>query len=769
MRLLKLAVASLALPVVLASPATIPKIENEVQKDDGGISDPAELIVDAKANSNDNNINKNDSGNSPDSAISNSEKSQEDTKKKTDEQEGETNDSIQMPSQLTMADFDSSTSKQLSFIEFYSPYCHHCKALAPIWERAYKSIYPELAKLNIQMRQVNCVESGDLCEREDIAYYPNLRLYAPARDKKTGELIPGKSKDVDGFPRSLTRTSENFVKYLKKSVAEYNAGEIDMDSASELISTDAMLDIMAGDISEPHFVTFFPATDKQWTTTESTGKSQFDKACYDCNEVKQLWDKLSNHVLSVTKTGHFNCQSNPSICKSLGFSELSKVNSKYLPKFAMFLPKRTGKIRFDYNGELSIPKMKSFVTRLFENSQYESLSARGLADVMSYRKSLPAEPLESYPKDGVVSIVFYYNEKTITEEDRAVLPYLLDYVTKSPFNVKLYTSKQDKIESNVLVQAESLVQFINYDHNEPHKQFNKAMHLATTLTSKPTLLVFKDNSLITTVFQSFAPEDIRNEKKIKEFIEDNQYPLYNELTPELLPYYFSDKTEKRADKIVVTFIDSNDAVATNKAIFNMSLAAHEYNYLKKTFYFDDLLKNRSAKDKVVAKLKQSNADSLKIIAAMRKEIPHLFTNSEVLFTYVDISKIDQFKHSAFKFNPDHYKPGDSIVISKDNRYYWDENTQGAQLTNDPHMLKPVLLSLLDSSRGPSINTKLVSSPYGGPLNFMNKIHDRGFIGYIGFFACIYFIAVIARRIVKQRRFASRQSRGIIGNNVPKKD
>ena len=41
------------------------------------------------------------------------------------------------------------------------------------------------------MKQVNCIESGDLCEREHIDFYPNILLYAPAVDKdgkKTGKL-----------------------------------------------------------------------------------------------------------------------------------------------------------------------------------------------------------------------------------------------------------------------------------------------------------------------------------------------------------------------------------------------------------------------------------------------------------------------------------------------------------------------------------------------------------------------------------------------------
>ncbi|KAK6461532.1 hypothetical protein DFJ63DRAFT_323155 [Scheffersomyces coipomensis] len=706
---------------------------------------------------------------------------QKETKEKVEEKQP-AKPASKLPPPLGVDNFDTITSERLSFVEFYSPYCHHCTALAPIWEEAYLQFKTEAVKLNIQMVQVNCVESGDLCEREQISYYPNLQLYAPERNSETGELLPGKSKKVGMFPRSLVRTSENFQKYLRNSAAEYNAGTIDIPSSSELLDADQMLSILAGKKEEAYFVTFFPSTDEQWKKTESTGKSAFQKSCDDCLEYKQIWDQLSNQIQTVSKTGHFNCQTNPSLCQSMNFNELTPTNTRSTPKFVMFLPKTTGKIRFDYKGEVSIDKMKAWVNRLWQNAQFETLTARALGDVMEYRKELPHEPLDSYyPLENKISVIFYFDPDTNSDEDRAILPYLLDYVTYSPFNMYLYTSKHKKLEQGVLTQAENLVKFINADPKSSSQyKFNKASYLATTLTSKPTILIFKDNTLITDIYQNFAPEDMRDTRKIEKFINDAMYPLYQELTAELVPYYFNrPNDEHKGDKVVVTFIDSTDASSTNKQLYNISLIAHEYAYLKKEYYFNQISANREEKQSRVEKLKQQNSDSIPIIKELRREIPHLFNNNQVLFTFVDKSKKDQFyRSSKWNIDSNDYNIGDCIILTKDNRYFWDENLEGEQLTNDPTVLKPVLLSLLDPKlvNGNTPHIMLVGSPYGDSLRFMDHIHERGVLGYLSLFVILYLVFFFGRRLFKKRRFIKHKSSpsssgaGILGNNyVPKKD
>lgn len=68
------------------------------------------------------------------------------------------------------------------FIEYFSPYCHHCRDFAPTWSKLVQET-KGLADPGIQLAQVNCVVYGDLCEENKITYFPQLNLY------RNGEFI----------------------------------------------------------------------------------------------------------------------------------------------------------------------------------------------------------------------------------------------------------------------------------------------------------------------------------------------------------------------------------------------------------------------------------------------------------------------------------------------------------------------------------------------------------------------------------------------------
>lgn len=697
------------------------------------------------------------------------ERSGNDVIPEEEEEESTTNPNIEvakkeLPPSLTLDNFDKITSEKLLFVEFYSPYCGHCKMLAPIWEQTYVEFVEDMEKLNIQMRQVNCAENGNLCEREDISFYPNLLLYAPLRDK-SGRIIPGKLKSVGSFPRSLTRTPENFKRYLKNAVAEYDNGAIDLPSSSVSLDVDTILDLVAGKADTPQFVAFFPSTESQWAETEKTGKNHFDTPCYDCLEEKRLWDKLSNQILSTVKAGHFHCQSNPKICEKLGYNALTTPQRGTSPKYAMFLPKSSGIIRMDYTGEVELSQMKNFAQRMFENYKYDLIGIRVLTDIMEARKVLPFEPLDLYyPLSNKVSLIYYHDEDS--EEDRAILPYLLEYVSKSPFNMYLYQAKNKKFEEFINQQAKNLIEFINYDEKSLRK-YDHALHLATTLTSKPTLLMFKDNTLFTPVYQNFAPEDMRNHEKIHDFVLKNQYPLYQELTPQLFSTYFNTKLEKQNnfnDKVVVSFIDSNDAKGTNNALYNISLIAHEYHYLKKEYYFNDLTNFRSLKKEAVDKLKENKAGSTQIQNRMKQRIPNYQNNDDVLFTFIDVATNKEFARKlGWEVSGREHQVGESIVVTKDDKFYWDQDIQGKRLTTDPYKIKPVLQYLLDPALVKEkvfMNRILVGSPYGDFLRFMDVVHQRGLFGYILFIAFLYTTFLGIRKLRRRRHGGYRKSDGL---------
>lgn len=694
--------------------------------------------------------------------------------KDRDQERKQATNEISLPEYLTMDTFDKLTSEQLSFVEFFSPYCSHCKELAPTWEKTYKEFYEQLNTLNVQMRQVNCIESGDLCEREEVTSYPNLRIYSPIHDRQTGAKT-GHLKLIETYPRALVRNPDNFKKFVKNAVAEYEEGSIDLPSASKQLSLDRLLELIAGKGEQPEFVMFHQGTDQQWQITQENGRSEFSKSCYDCLDNVRIWSKLSNKILTTINTNHFSCLSNPDICEKLGLKSLNNPDTNTEPKAIMFLPEKTGIIRFDFKGPFTVEALKKFARDLYENHHYENVSAKTLSEIMEFRKSLPKEPLQQfYPLANQISIVFYYDVRTVSEEDRAILPYILEYVTYSPFNIHLYTAKSNKFEGAINSQAMNILDYIHYDQRELPRPFNKAMYLATTLTTKPTIFVIKDNTLFTSVFQSYAPEDIRNKDKVLDFIKRNQFPLYQELTPELFLSYFGNTDDKnKNDIVVVTFIDSNNADFTDKSLYNISLAAHEYHEVKNEYYFNDILRRRNDKTQAVEELKRQNAASVQIIKEMRREVPHFFDSNQVLFTFIDIAHHPELAdYKGWNINSRTYVAGDTLVIHKDNRYYYDTDIQGNELKNDPGKLKQVLQYFLDPALVPDVvimNKCLVSSPYMKSLRFMDYIHERGFIGYGSLLIIIFVISKsIAKYNGSRRNLGDSGGVGILGN-LPKKD
>jgi protein disulfide-isomerase-like protein len=93
-------------------------------------------------------------------------------------------------------------------LEFYAPWCGHCKKLAPVWDQLASDLkdVPNLviAKMDATVNEV---------EGLDIRGYPTLKFF-PAGQTKAVDYEG--DRDIDGLKKYLREKSQSYKTYLSK-------------------------------------------------------------------------------------------------------------------------------------------------------------------------------------------------------------------------------------------------------------------------------------------------------------------------------------------------------------------------------------------------------------------------------------------------------------------------------------------------------------------------------------------------------------------------
>ncbi|KIY51914.1 thioredoxin-domain-containing protein [Fistulina hepatica ATCC 64428] len=234
---------------------------------------------------------------------------------------------------LTPENFKLITEHGVWFIEYFSPYCAHCRAFAPDWETLGEEVSQEDKLPKVHMAQVDCAVHGDLCESHDVKGYPTMRLY---RDGTFVEQFKG-SRSMERLHAFL-----NFRRgdpYPEDKPAEPEPAPappevtapppLNLDGEVLALSQDTFLNTIA---QGPAFVKFYAP----W--------------CAHCKTLAPMWKELAKAMQGKVTIAEVDCEAHGALCKSY------KV--KGYPTLQYFNKIDT---RTEYTGARTLEKLIAFV------------------------------------------------------------------------------------------------------------------------------------------------------------------------------------------------------------------------------------------------------------------------------------------------------------------------------------------------------------------------------------------------------------------------
>ncbi|KAL3030290.1 hypothetical protein AAZX31_03G212100 [Glycine max] len=120
-------------------------------------------------------------------------------------------------------------------VEFYAPWCGHCKALAPIYEKVAAAF--NLDK-DVVMANVDADKYKDLAEKYGVSGYPTLKFFP--KSNKAGEDYNG-GRDLD-----------DFVAFINEKCGTYRDGKGQLTSKAGIIASldDLVKEFVSADSNE---------------------------------------------------------------------------------------------------------------------------------------------------------------------------------------------------------------------------------------------------------------------------------------------------------------------------------------------------------------------------------------------------------------------------------------------------------------------------------------------------------------------------------------
>lgn len=620
----------------------------------------------------------------------------------------------QVPEPLTINNFDETLKEGFNMVEFFSPYCPHCVNLFPTWANFYlnnEKLTNDNKKYNIY--QVDCVMSGDLCEREGIHYYPMIRFYGP-----DSRLLASMTDSV--------RTIDTLTEFADDQLLTWNEDFIETDdtslkiqqvySSNRLLDNSELMRIIEGENQVPYLITFWPTTFDQLNDKNFQNKVsqhvmfKHFESLFEFRSILNLTIKKMKKFIEDDnlRFGYFNCASSKEICKELGLSNLitGSIKDNTYPKAILYLPKDTGgnAIKFNanigsYKGiNLAAKSLSNWIESTLINSELRDMKFNEIKNFIGGTVKLEQKGrISEFTDYSKVAIIQVNDPTTKSYEDDIILEHLIQPIANLNNDVFLFKTTDNEIVERFLLQQEKNLAN-SYIHpggkidesiEDNELQFNEKMYISRTHTSYPYYICLKAGTLYTPVLQTYGSEDSRNVNKVVEFIKKNYLPAVTHLTLEtektLFPNTFDKMFNDKNEKVIIALTDFQPKQFFDVEYF-LSYVYHKFTLLNNHNLFNKLEEKRATKHEKVAKMKKKDASSDDIIDALREKIDINFSSIEnnVHAAYIDIknwkSIVKHMNWTNIKISD--YGVGDVLIVERFGGRYWDHDVSGNKITID---------------------------------------------------------------------------------------
>jgi len=211
-------------------------------------------------------------------------------------------------------------------VEFFAPWCGHCKNLAPTWKEAAGKLHGH----GIHLGAVDATADPELAQKFSVQGYPTIKMFKPG---KSGDTWAAQAEEYNAGRGLIDILKVAFNMKGLGVPAELLAGTEDDPNSAVIKLTDANFDSLVMQSADVWLVEFFAP----W--------------CGHCKNLAPEWRKAATELQGKVKVGAVDCDSNPKLKQQFNIQGFPTI--KVFPAFGKISPT-------DYSGGRSASQIVSF-------------------------------------------------------------------------------------------------------------------------------------------------------------------------------------------------------------------------------------------------------------------------------------------------------------------------------------------------------------------------------------------------------------------------